>query len=99
MQHGFECAFVLEAVGEGIPDDGDAVAFLQREAWFLSVRMQCRNKGQGQGKEWTDHDREADITPGIARIFRVLWPQDAQTESRGKCAMDDATTRCISVGA
>jgi hypothetical protein len=29
VHHGFECAFVLEAVGEGIPDNGDAVAFLQ----------------------------------------------------------------------
>jgi hypothetical protein len=70
VHHCFECAFVLEAVGEGIPDNGDAVAFLQREAWFLSVRMQGRNQREGEGKEGSDHDREAVSTPGTARIFR-----------------------------
>jgi hypothetical protein len=29
VHHGLERALVLEAVGEGIPDNGDAVAFLQ----------------------------------------------------------------------
>jgi hypothetical protein len=61
MHHGLERSFMLEAVREGIPDDGDAVAFVQGKDWLLRRRTERRDKRKGQGKEWTDHGREAII--------------------------------------